>query len=587
MGARAMLSRSLLAPLVMARNGSRELSYLRHYHRTQFLPPERLAEQQLPPPATDPWPTPSCILPITARLPRGRSGARGRCPLHATTWPASPPRERHLCGNPGPRYSSPIPAARRGRKRTSGSTGVPLRIFVDEVARQHKAALTARHNGWAGYRLGDPVGYVWGDLGTPTTFRGRMRAALLERIEALDSQKMDEARMEAFTARLRRRRACASSSATPSHYATTRIPPGAGRNRPPVRGAIPTAMVLYPNQRRLLEQVFGAEVFERYGSEETSIIASECPEHRGLHLAEEGLLVEVLNADGSPTAPGEEGEIVVTDLLDRALPLIRYRLGDAGIRGEACSCGRGLSVLARVYGRLADNVVTPEGKIVSGISITDHIVEVEGIRQVQIVQEARDELLFRIVRDDRFSEQSEACLRGHCARHLRREDAGALRVRSRPFHRPVGKVPTVHLEPGGGGGHLVSVPPRTVALVIDNHGLGGAELVLARVVGELRAQGYPVLAIVGPGEGLVGKLHVAGVPTHVMDFYVGARPRMLRSRRSLCERRCAPSVYTPCSRGASPPTSSPCGRDRTDWSPISAAWFTTGPLRGVGCYGGG
>ena len=306
--------------------------------------------------------------------------------------------------------------AARQEKRTSGSTGVPLRILVDESARQHKAALTARHNGWAGYRLGDPVGYVWGDVGAPKTARERFRVAWLERIEVLDSQKMDEARMAAFTARLREQRVrVLIGHAQPlCHYA--HYLKATGETDLPVRALIPTAMALYAKQRRLLEETFGAEVFERYGSEETSIIASECSEHRGMHIAEEHLLVELLNESGAPAGPGEEGEVVVTDLLNRALPLIRYRLGDVGGRGEACSCGRGLSVLARVHGRVADNVITPEGKIVSGISITDHIVEVEGIRQVQIVQEARDELVFRIVRGEGFSEASEACLRGHCAR---------------------------------------------------------------------------------------------------------------------------------------------------------------------------
>ena len=174
-------------------------------------------------------------------------------------------------------------------------------------------------------------------------------------------------------------------------------------------------MALHANQRRLLEETFGAEVFERYGSEETSIIASECSEHRGMHVADEHLIVEVLDERGLPVGPGEEGEIVVTDSFNRVLPLIRYRLGDVGVRGEACPCGRGLSVLARVHGRVADNVVTPEGRTVSGSPSPTTSWRWRGSSRCKSCRRAWDELVFRIVRGEGFSEASEACLRGHCA----------------------------------------------------------------------------------------------------------------------------------------------------------------------------
>lgn len=412
---RAALSRSVIAPLVMAKNGSRELAYLRHYRRTQFLPPEQLAEHQLLR-LRELVAHALTHSPFYARHLRNAGLAQAGDVHSLDDLTHLPLLAKEMLRESWSEILVPDPGGPpRQEKRTSGSTGMPLRIFVDEAARQHKAALTARHNGWAGYRLGDPVGYVWGDVEIPTSLRGRMRAALLERAEVLDSQQMEEARMAEFTARLRRRRVrVLIGHAQPlCHYAHYLLAVKAPDL--PVRAAVPTAMALYPGQRGLLEQAFGA-VFERYGSEETSIIASECAEHRGRHIAAEGLIVEVLDERGAPVPPGQEGEIVITDLLNRATPLIRYRIGDAGIRGEACTCGRGLPVLARVSGRLADNVVTPEGKVVSGISITDHLVEVEGIRQVQIVQEAREELVFRIVRDDRFTEGSEVRLRQHCAR---------------------------------------------------------------------------------------------------------------------------------------------------------------------------
>ena len=409
-------SRSVVIPLVMAKNRSRQPVYAREYRRTQFWSPERLAEYQL-----------ARLRRLVAHAQRnsafyrrwlGEAGLGNSADIRSlddlARLPMLPKETLRECWEEVVAQDpTQLPLT---EKRTSGSTGMPLRILVDEDAMQHKAALTARHNGWAGHRPGDRVGFVWGDVESPTTLRGKVRAALLDRTEVLDSQKLDEGGMARFTANVRRLgiRTLIGQAQVLCTYASWVRDRGIGVL--PVRAVIPTAMVLHPGQRALLEEAFGAQVYERYGSEETSIIASECSAHRGMHIASEGLVVEVLR-DGRVAAPGEEGEIVVTDLVNFGMPLIRYQIGDAGVMAsKACSCGRGLPVLQRAKGRVADNIVTPDGRIVSGIAITDHVVEVAGIRQMQIVQESVDSLVFRIVRDVRFTTESEATLRRHCAR---------------------------------------------------------------------------------------------------------------------------------------------------------------------------
>jgi len=437
----AGFSRSVVFPLVMLKNGSRQPAYAREYQRSQFYSAEQIVGYQL------------------ARLKRLVAHAQRHCGFYRRHF-----REAGLDDAAEIRslrdlellstlskdalrecweelVVPDLAAAPMTENRTSGSTGVPLRVLVNEDAMQHKAALTARHNAWAGHRLGDRVGLVWGDIERPATLRGRLRAVLLDRMEVLDSQKLNEARMERFTEAVRHQgiRTLIGHAQPLCTYA------GWIRDRGiedlPVRAAIPTAMVLHPGQRALLEEAFGAEVYERYGSEETSIIASECSAHRGMHIAAEGLILEVLR-DGRAVGPGEEGEIVVTDLVNYGMPLIRYQIGDVGVMsGEACPCGRGLPMIKRVNGRVADNIMTPDGRIVSGISITDHIVEVEGIRQVQIVQESLDELVFRIAKDSRFSASSEAVLRRHCARifgeemHIRCEFVDEIPVGPRGKYR--------------------------------------------------------------------------------------------------------------------------------------------------------
>ena len=107
-----------------------------------------------------------------------------------------------------------------------------------------------------------------------------------------------------------------------------------------LRGIICGGETLTPEARKLLESVFKAKVFLRYGSREFDIIASEC-DHGGLHVNDDNLLVEVLKEPGKKT-----GRILVTDLNNYAMPLIRYDTEDiASTISGSCPCGRGLSLL--------------------------------------------------------------------------------------------------------------------------------------------------------------------------------------------------------------------------------------------------
>src|SRR5262249_8028755 len=146
------------------------------------------------------------------------------------------------------------------------------------------------------------------------------------------------------------------------------------------RGIITSAMVLHNWQRRVIEEVFACRVTNRYGCEEVSLIACECERHEGLHVNADNLLVEVLR-DGRPAAPGEPGSVVVTDLSNRAMPLLRYQVGDVAVATDRlCPCGRGLPLLERIEGREADYVVTPSGRLISGISLTENFaVQVPGL----------------------------------------------------------------------------------------------------------------------------------------------------------------------------------------------------------------
>ncbi len=91
---------------------------------------------------------------------------------------------------------------------------------------------------------------------------------------------------------------------------------------------------LLPGDRADLEEAFGPTVFDTYGCREVMMIAAECEAHDGLHVSMENLVVEVVvteNGTQRPAREGETGEVVLTDLHNRAMPFIRYANGDTAI----------------------------------------------------------------------------------------------------------------------------------------------------------------------------------------------------------------------------------------------------------------
>jgi phenylacetate-CoA ligase len=166
-------------------------------------------------------------------------------------------------------------------------------------------------------------------------------------------------------------------------------------------------MVLHDFERETIEKVFSCRVTNRYGCEEVSLIACECPAHQGLHINCDSLYVEFIR-DGKPVPAGEPGAIVVTDLTNFGMPFIRYKVGDVAIPSDRiCSCGCTYPLMESLEGRVADYVVTPDGSYISGISLTENFaMHLPGIKQMQIIQERIDLLVFRLVKGETFTEQT-------------------------------------------------------------------------------------------------------------------------------------------------------------------------------------
>jgi phenylacetate-CoA ligase len=403
----SFLNRNLFQPLLAWRQGSSHLRSLRELERTQFDDPEVIAARQT-------LSVKRLLVHAYETVPFYRDRF-DRVGFHPSDFRTLEDLEllpvltkADLRKSSADLVSEKYLNAKRFTKKTSGSTGVPLEIQINPESMQWKAACTLRSDQWSGWRRGSRVAKVWGNPEYRSQgWKGWLRNRLIDRAVYLDTLDLDETRIEQFVRILRRHRPGLIFGHAHSLYLVAchvkRLCPE--KIRPD--GIISTAMILHDWQREVIEEAFSCKVTNRYGCEEVSLIASECSEHHGLHLNCDSIYAEV-QPDFRLGHDTRTGQLLVTDLTNLAMPLIRYQIGDVVVkRQEKCPCGRGLPLLERVIGREADFVLTPNGRLISGISLTENFaLHIPGTAQVQLVQESRTFLRIRIVPDDRFTDGS-------------------------------------------------------------------------------------------------------------------------------------------------------------------------------------
>jgi phenylacetate-CoA ligase len=229
---------------------------------------------------------------------------------------------------------------------------------------------------------------------------------------------------------------------------------------------ITTSEVLSAPQRRLLEATFGVPVQNEYGCGEVGPIAYECDSGQ-LHVMSDNLRIELLQADGRLAGPGESGEVVITDLNNRAMPLVRYRVGDFATWGSSCSCGRSFPVLEKVWGRAYEFVQLPSGRRCHGeffmYLFEDLRANGVDIEQFQVVQSAERRLDVSIVVKAALAEQQvDSRVQMVLEQRVPEMEVSVRRV-SAIERAPSGKMRVIlnpWLNPDAGGQQVVSaVPP--------------------------------------------------------------------------------------------------------------------------------
>jgi phenylacetate-CoA ligase len=174
---------------------------------------------------------------------------------------------------------------------------------------------------------------------------------------------------------------------------------------PSIKVVFPTSEVVDDLDRNTMERGFGVSVRNEYGAAELDILAFEDADGDFV-LNEETLYIEILDDNNQPVETGVEGKVIVTSLYNKAMPFIRYELGDRAILSNKIKNGN--RVLEKVVGRTNDIIKLPSGKISPGLTfyyISKKLLESGGrIKEFIIIQKALDTFLFKYVANDELSD---------------------------------------------------------------------------------------------------------------------------------------------------------------------------------------
>ncbi len=405
-----VFAKHVVLPLILWRGGElARLRYLREFERTQFLSAEEIRELQY------------------QRLKKMLHHAYQQCPYYRQRFnevglhPSDISKLEDLSNLPSLEKSDiqkhqaemiagNWPKNDLIRDQTGGSTGQPISFVMNKQRYESRVAAAWRHDAWAGLEVGNRTAYVWGaarDIPS-NNWKSRLRGRLLGGQLWLDTAYITEEKMLEFDAALKAFRPRSIVAYANGISILARFFRAQGITPFQPHSIITSAEVLTPENRELVKNVFGCPVFNRYGSREVSVIASECKSHDGLLTMAEGLYVEIVK-NGQSVSAGETGEILITDLLNYGMPMIRYRIGDMGswVDGPDGS-GRNLPRLKTVEGRVTDFVVGSDGRLVSGVFLATYVVANRpSLGSVQLRQDTPGVLLYRIMRGSDFRESED------------------------------------------------------------------------------------------------------------------------------------------------------------------------------------
>jgi phenylacetate-CoA ligase len=304
--------------------------------------------------------------------------------------------------------------------QTGGSTGIPFTFYSTPLMADLRVASIYATLIVNGYRPFQKIAVMQADAPEPTNLN---RLGLFRRInipyqwrvedQVQYLQQLQAPVIEGYPSRL-------------SQIAHTLCQNGINDIRPNL--IITNSETLTDGDREIIERAFGVNPTNVYDSWELGNIGWECPRHEGLHINSDRLIVEIVKDANAPD--DEYGEVVVTDLFNSAMPLIRYATGDMAVQSKnPCRCGRSFPLLNQIVGRRSEKLLRSDGSSVMAASPISAIMKnIDGVIAYQAVQDKIGKIKIYIVEDKRYRVHEEAHLQHLLRQNLLLDEVTIKRV---------------------------------------------------------------------------------------------------------------------------------------------------------------
>lgn len=173
---------------------------------------------------------------------------------------------------------------------------------------------------------------------------------------------------------------------------------------PKIKAIVSDSEGISKEKQKLVEKAFNCPMYQTYGLSETGQVAFCCKEGN-YHIVPSVCFAEIVDEENKALPKGEIGQIVLTSLIAKDAPFIRYLTGDLGVMGsEPCKCGWETDYFSSIEGRLDDYVLTKDNRKIGRLS---HIAKfIKGAKESQLIQTAPGKLIIRVVPDVNWDEES-------------------------------------------------------------------------------------------------------------------------------------------------------------------------------------
>ena len=402
----ALAIRKILFPVLRLVKGNQTLSYISHFEKTQYLPQEQLVQLQKEKLG-------KLLLHCVQHVP-AYQGFQNLIPLiekdpmeALAQFPVL--TKQVVNDNQEQLISSIADRSKLIPNRSGGSTGQPVRFYIDRPTAESSESVRWRALSWWDINIGDRCLMVWGnplEMSQHKKLLYHMKERILKNTIFVSAYNLSPEALQQYVGVLSRTRPkYFYGYASALYLFAQHILQNNIKIKHPPRAIISTSETLHDYQRVVIEKAFASKVINEYGARDAGIIAYECPQGR-MHVSSENMIVEIVDiATKKPVEPGKSGLVVITDLNNFSMPRLRYQIGDiAALSEEKCTCGRTLPILDKIEGREDDIFIAENGSYVHGVYFANLARSYPSIQQFQIIQHSRESITLKVVKSSGFQQ---------------------------------------------------------------------------------------------------------------------------------------------------------------------------------------